>query len=502
MSDTIKISLSDKSDIKLRVGKNLSRLDVLDAKTSEIIVPIWEMRNNLRLDAREVVSSVIKLENENSNVIKALRGDVYSIFAGDLDENINLINKHNVSRIYKNYTFQREGSSLIQDICDEWITNKTKKQYINHIKESFDARAKQLKIDVSDLSDEFETAMKEAFSGWKAICFGYIKNSDIQKFDDVFNKYIQQIEAKETANREAIFHKPVKDEEIERFLDENDDWGVAWRSYDGVYDKELANDTTLSKGIHFTGKIDYPAKQRGGSCVIHASVNSLVQNEKGAHLVNRMFRLKKDENGETLVVCIPEALKNNIQYSDSHRSVSTKTLASVYSFGDGDMAALLGSYSSYIKNAKRDFAQVHLGFEALSGEKAQVFLPDEPIPMGVGYTKAQLNAFRDRDRNYITYADKLYDEMKDLMEQGKLAVVYSMETAGYFNNNFGKYIKDVETGELSDKDVLVSSGHAYSVVKLTDDYAYLQESNNPGLYIKMSRSLFVKRMDEISTWRY
>ena len=500
MSDTIKISLSDKSDIKLIGGKKITLFKTSVDKAPEVADPILEMRNNTSVDARNLLHVIAKNEGQNDRVARALREDVEKLFAGDMDENINLLNKDNVVRILKIYNFRQEGTTLTQDICDEWITNKTKKSYINHIKNSFEERAKELGINTDDLNAEFESAMKETFSGWKAICFGYIKNSDIQKIDDVFNKYIQQIEAKEIANREAIFHKPVKDEEIGKFLDENDDWGVAWRSYDGVYDKELANDTTLSKGIHFTGKIDYPAKQRGGSCVIHASVNSLVQNEKGAHLVNRMFRLKEDENGETLVVCIPEALKNNIKYSDSHRSVSAKTLASVYSFGDGDMAALLGSYSSYIKNAKRDFAQVHLGFEALSGEKAQVFLPDESIPMGVGVTNAQIGSFY--HNGYHSHSDKLYDEMKTLMDEGKLAVVYSMETAGYFNNDFGKYIKDIETGEEADEDVMVSSGHAYSVVKLTDDWAYLQESNNPDLYIKMDRSRFVKRMNEISTWRY
>jgi len=500
MSDTIKIALSGNNDIKINVVKNSAQPVISVAKQSETTDPIGKIRNNTSVDAREIFKALKVLEKRNFQIFKILEADIAALFAGDMDENINLLDKNNVLRIFKNYSFWRKDISLTQDICDEWITNKTKKVYINHIKNSFEERAKELGINTDDLNAEFESAMKETFSGWKAICFGYIKNSDIQKIDDVFNKYIQQIEAKEIANREAIFHKPVKDEEIEKFLDENDDWGVAWRSYDDVYDKELVNDTTLSKGIHFTGKIDYPAKQRGGSCVIHASVNSSVQSEKGAHLVNRMFRFKEDENGETLVVCIPEALKNNIEYSDSHRSVSTKTLASVYSFGDGDMAALLGSYASYVKNAKRDFAQVHLGFEALSGEKAQVFLPDESIPLGVGITQAQVGSFY--DNGYHSYADKLYDEMKSLMDEGKLAVVYSMETAGYFSNDFGKYIKDIETGEEADEDVLVSSGHAYSVVKLTDDYAYLQESNHPDLYIKMNRSLFVKRMSEIGTWRY
>lgn len=499
MSETISISSDIKNAEKYIVTPS-EKVELSGVNKKDDVNSTFSIRNNTSVDARNLLKSVQKIEGENIKIARTLREDVEWFFAGDMDENINLLNKDNVVRVWKNYNFRYAGTTLTEGICDEWVTNKTKKGYINHIKSSFEAKAKELGISTDDLNAEFETAMEEAFSGFRAKCFGYITNSDIQKIDDVFNKYIQAIEAKEAEHREKLFHKPVSDSEINRFLDENNDWGVAWRSYDDVYDQKLAQDTVLSKGIHFTGKIDYPAKQRGGSCVIHASVNSLVQNEKGAHLVNRMFRLKEDENGETLVVCIPESLKNKQSYSDSHRSVSTKTLASVYSFGDGDMAALLGSYSSYIKNAKRDFAQVHLGFEALSGEKAQVFLPDESIPMGVGITNAQIGGFY--NQGYYSFADKLYDEMKTLMDEGKLAVVYTLETVGYFSNDFGKYIKDIETGEESDMDVMVSGGHAYSVIKLTDDYAYLQESNHPDLYIKMSRSLFVKRMNEIGTWRY
>ena len=235
---------------------------------------------------------------------------------------------------------------------------------------------------------------------------------------------------------------------------------------------------------------------------MHASVNALVQNEKGAHLVNRLFRIIKDSDNETYeMVCIPEAVRNKCYYYPLSAEEAKETLAVQASFGDGDMAALIHSYANYVRSSGREYAQIHLGFEALSGEKAQVFLPNEPIPMGVGVTNGNMIKVR-TIKGYLTYANILYENMKDMLDKGNGAAVYTMKTAGFFNNNLGKYIKDMETEELTDEDAFIDDSHAYSIVKLTDKYAYLQESNNPHLYIKLKKETFIKRMQEVATWKY
>ena len=60
----------------------------------------------------------------------------------------------------------------------------------------------------------------------------------------------------------------------------------------------------------------------------------------------------------------------------------------------------------------------------------------------------------------------------------------------------------METEELTDIDAYINDSHAYSIVKLTDEYAYLQESNNPHLYIKLKKETFIERMQEVATWKY
>lgn len=61
---------------------------------------------------------------------------MYKFFAGDMDKNIKMVNKDNVSQIINHYMLITEGTTLTEDICDEWITNETKKEYITQIEQA------------------------------------------------------------------------------------------------------------------------------------------------------------------------------------------------------------------------------------------------------------------------------------------------------------------------------------------------------------------------------
>ncbi len=493
------ILMTESSVITIKVDRKFKPYTQPDLKPDSTI---YGMRNDTTKDARKILFDVVEKDYQLSIIAKKLYDDVYSFFAGDMDKNIKKVNKDNVSRILDHYHLMAKGVTLTEDICDEWITNETKKEYITQIEQALKERAKDLNIGVDDLDKKYKEALTAAFQGWPAKIFGYINNSNIKKIDDVFNEYYKRITEKEITLRSGLFNKPFTDKEVEKFLSNDNNPRIIGNPEYNRYKKELANNTILSKGIGFTGKIEYPSQQQGGSCVMHASVNALVQNEKGAHLVNRLFRIIKDSDNETYeMVCIPEAVRNKSYYYPLSAEEAKETLAVQASFGDGDMAALIHSYANYVRSSGREYAQIHLGFEALSGEKAQVFLPNEPIPMGVGVTKGNMIKVR-TIKGYLTYANILYENMKDMLDKGNGAAVYTMKTAGFFNNNLGKYIKDMETEELTDEDAFIDDSHAYSIVKLTDKYAYLQESNNPHLYIKLKKETFIKRMQEVATWKY
>lgn len=409
------------------------------------------------------------------------------------DDDINKVTKDNVTRVmkhYKNYYHE----SYLRMVCKTgpFLRNSKKKYSLNHIKECYSERAKELNIDVSDLDKEFEDAMQKAFTGFWVKCLGILKKQNIERLENITNEYLSRIEQKEIEIREGLFHKPFPDEKVKAFLDKTEKRGAYVTGYNPLhkqYMEDLAQDTVLSKGINFTGKVEYPSKQRGGSCVMHASVNALEQNEKGSHLVNRLFRVFKDGSAEA--VCIPEAVKNSLYYYPMANTIDIETLAWKCSFGDGDMATLINSYHDYCKQNNKKFARIQRGFEALSGERAQIYFPDEPIPKGVGIVDA-----------YRGDENTLYKNLKTMLDEGNGAAICGLNCNLWGEVNLGNYITDLETETDTGKKAFGSTGHAYSIVKMTDDYVYLQESNEPTLYIKLEKQIFLYRMDDVATWRY
>ena len=230
---------------------------------------ICGMRNDTTKNVRKILFDVVEKDYQLSIIAKKLYDDVSKFFAGDMDKNIKMVNKDNVSRIINHYMLITEGTTLTEDICDEWITNETKKEYITQIEQALKKRAKDLNIGVDDLDKKYKESLTAAFQAWPAKIFGYINNSNIKKIDDVFNEYCRRITQKEVTQRTGLFNKPFTDKEVEKFLN-NDNYPKFTDNYEyDRYIKEFSNDTILSKGIGFTGKIEYPSLQQGGSCVMH-----------------------------------------------------------------------------------------------------------------------------------------------------------------------------------------------------------------------------------------
>ena len=89
-----------------------------------------------------------------------------------------------------------------------------------------------------------------------------------------------------------------------------------------------------------------------------------------------------------------------------------------------------------------------------------------------------------------------------MLDEGNGAAICSLSATLGGKVNLGNYITDLETETDTGEKAFGSTEHAYSIVKITDDYVYLQESNNPTLYIKLEKQLFLYRMEDIATWRY
>lgn len=413
---------------------------------------------------------------------------IASALRRNTDKAIYSVTKDSVVRIMKNY--QNEcRKSFVQDICRQGplLRNSKKKFYLSHTKECFSERAKELNIDVSDLDKDFEDAMETSFTGFWVKIFGIMKKKNIERLNNITDEYLNRIEQKEAEIRENRFHKPFTDEQAEEALNKvNHDYYIS--DIDDYYYDILCKDTILRKGVSFNGIIDHPSMQMDGTCVMHASINALVQNEKGAHLVNRLLRYDIEEN--TLKTCLPEAVLLGVDDKYDHVIVTDKNLAKEISFGDGDLAALIANDIDYSKNNDKIMSGLNRGFEVLSGERTQVYFQDESIPKGVGIVY-----------NY-NGANTLYKNLKTMLDDGNGAAICGVRKIVFNYDNLGNYITDLESETDTGEEVFDSDEHAYSIVKMTDDYVYLQESNKPVLYIKLPKKVFIDRLSSVATWRY
>ena len=48
----------------------------------------------------------------------------------------------------------------------------------------------------------------------------------------------------------------------------------------------------------------------------------------------------------------------------------------------------------------------------------------------------------------------------------------------------------------------ISTNHAYAVVGIDDEYIYLEESNNPGKHIRISKEEFIASAETIASYRW
>ena len=301
------------------------------------------------------------------------------------------------------------------------------------------------------------------------------------------DEFLTRIENKEAEIRNKLFNKPFSDEQVNTAFDNINKAPFPLYIDNEDYNKFLMclNSTNLGdEGIPFNGKVDHLSRQMSETCVMHASINALMQNKKGRHLVNRLFKL--DEKGNTLKTCLPEAIKSGYNDANIHDARSAVFLSIRSSFGDGDLAALIlnSIFYSMINQTGMDY--IFRGFEALSGERAQIYFPDETIPDGVGLVNA-------RQGNLLTF----YKNLEIMLDEGAGAAVCTLN-----GERMGNYITDLETETKTKKKVFSSNQHAYSIVKMTDDYVYMQESNEPTLFIKLGKYQFLRDLRDVSTWKY
>ena len=95
----------------------------------------------------------------------------------------------------------------------------------------------------------------------------------------------------------------------------------------------------------------------------------------------------------------------------------------------------------------------------------------------------------------------MYNNLKEILDKDKGAAVIDLKIFG--QSSFGEMVNNPADNKIIENEKpFMSSNHVYSVIKLTDDYAYLQESNNPKYYIRITKEQFLNSLLNVATWQF
>ncbi len=460
--------------------------------------------SNLKFDFALIDRNYKRVKDLNYKIARSFADSIqseinsFSLFS-DLQKEINSIDSDNVIRILNIYNSFTE-ETLTEAICDEYfVFNKNKKTMITHIQNALQEKAFDLGIDTTDLDKQFENVIKDSFSGIKAF-FGYISNSKINNINQIFDNYIKRIQTHRASSYTNVSENLEADLDSDTISAKLDN---AIKNSENKYIENTANNVKVRKSVmdrinklniakddlKGNGKIDHITVQMSGNCLIHASVNSLLLTEAGTEKVNRLIKKQDDK----IALYIPEVeLAPEKTMSSEHKDGTyvipendLLTYSKKYSYGDGDMAALISAVSDYDTTVNTGFS-IFRGFEILSGKKVQPFTPDDEIPNGIG----------------SSVIDELnYNKLQDFVTQKQGALVVSL--LDIITNVKAVTISDLDNDTpLQGEKPYLAPMHAYSVVKMTDEYVYLKESNFPNVYIKLSRSEFIEAGDALATWKF
>lgn len=434
----------------------------------------------------QVVLSNVSIDDlmpkTGAEVAQSLYDDVRA-FGGtgkDFDKHIKQITADNVIEILNTYDDKSKHESLAEAIFDEVGLSMNKRiESVNHIKDALIARSQQLGVDVTILNSQFESEVDNATTGALA-SIGYVDTDNLDRIINTYKERIQTMGSLSAAARQ----KYMDELGFTTYTTEQLDIVGQMADVSGITNKsDLTGDGTLSTN----------GKQMTGNCWAHAGLNSMLATPQGAEIVNNLITKK---NG-VISVKIPEAANKGLPQpkGDGIYTFSEQDLTDGFvnqSMGDGDVTALMLAINQYFEDAglKDGLANRMDGnygarmFEILTGQKFENF--HYSIPDGIGCT--------------CGVSDRLYNNMKELLENGAGAITVSFKD-GTTDTSVSAQFQTLQGG-ITDGNALISDGHAYSVQRMDDNNVYLIESNNPDKIIVLSKADFEQIALVIATLKY
>ena len=420
-------------------------------------------------------------------------------YFNNIPPSIKKITKDSVVSILLNFktisqNLASEKNIFSERIFYDSIMNDNRRKDLNTVLQCLDSKADEIGISKLEYQTACTRAIDEAFEGFMA-WFGILDENKLKNIDNALFEYAEAI-------RRAEFRYIQKRDDVENALTSTDIEQKIneafekspWLINDDVnyeVQSKLIEEHNLNKEDLFgDGKINSPAVQLTGNCVLHATINSIKQSKKGREILGTLH----EKRGGAIAIFLPEAYNNKVGRNGSgvyiYDKGTLKTAIENLSIGDGDISAFAAAEYDYnVHMTKKDAIDkdthhIYRGFEILSGKRAKFYDLADDIPSGVGFTYGNV---------------QMFDKLRDLIRKGEGACTVSF-VSGAKNNNYT--IDDAQSNNVSEKQALISSNHAYSVVNFVGDTVYLQESNTPSKYIKLSREDFFKLTSQIATWKF
>lgn len=437
-------------------------------------------RKEMYLEKKELMAQE-GLENAT-----ALKKDISGLLRdnGSLTTNLINIKPDNVVETldaYKDLTKNKlDKETLTEAICDEAsLPDSLKKEALGLIERKLKEKASSLGIDTKDMHEKFSSIIDDATSS----TIGYISNDKIDAIDKIYNEYTDKIKKAENDKLNKLdrqyadkkFNEELRDE-ISKIQNEKmtSKEKAIFEKYEDIVNMELDD-------VAGNGKFDNDSKQMIGNCWLHATVNSLRTSEAGQKMMNEIVSKKE---GVTSIVIPEERYNGEGQGIYTYNEPDIIYSSTSHSLGDGDMTALSMAVDKYLKSTGVERGvegnTCTRGYELLTGKTTKMY-NDENIPTGIGFTH-NIN-------------DKLYRNMKVDLTSGKAAFTTDFEGLPPAS------AVDKDYNSVKTEPVLLLN-HEYAVHKMDNDYIYLQESNQPQVYIKIAKKDFIDNARACGSYKF
>lgn len=392
------------------------------------------------------------------------------------------VNSQNLIPLLDVFVDLNNSNTLIETIC-EISDNSIKEKLLVLIKDKLKQRSSELGIKVKALELSFSHIQEKIIDNDSKDL-----DSDIKKLVKICNSYSKKIKNKEQKLLDKASTVTLEEQLKARYKEENFESKFLRFCVEG-FDK-LRRLSPSAPDVDFLGdgSLDNNARQMAGNCWLLGMFFSMCATPEGSEIVDSL----SVPNGANIISIIPEARCNGLKNGGLFEATVGERIKGTFkhSIGEGDITAYSLAVKKYFTEIGENDGDIngntiYRGFEIISGDKVERY-KDANIPMGVGIS--------------INILSKgLYNNMQTLHNNGKAA--FQIEF-----NVFCNKLKDATLVDHNYKPVegkpFISEKHAYAIVKIEKDFIYLQESNHPDSYIKLTQKEFLLCCDRLGSLRW